>query len=58
MAKKTIELTKAQEKALIWAINIWNANYSEGAMDFDPDFEAEVRRATAVLNRVYNQLDD
>jgi hypothetical protein len=58
MASKTIELTKAQERALIWAINTWNANYGECASEFDTELQAEIRGAYAALGRVYNQLDD
>lgn len=56
MTKKTIHLTKAQEKALIWAINIWEANM-EG---YEPDKQmaAEVRAARVALTNVYNHLED
>jgi hypothetical protein len=58
MAKKTLELTKAQERALIWAINTWNANYGECVSEFDMELQAEIRGAYLAIGRVYDQLDD
>jgi hypothetical protein len=58
MAKKTIELTKAQERALIWAINTWNAAYGDCPEEFDTELRAEIRGANLAIGRVYDQLDD
>ena len=56
MTKKTIHLTKAQEKALIWAINIWELTM-EG---YEPDKQmaTDIRAARVALTNVYDHLED
>jgi len=56
--KKTIQLTKAQEKALIWAVNIWEANMEGYEENCYPDTQAKIRGARAAMQKVYEQLED
>jgi hypothetical protein len=58
MTKKTIHLTKAQEKALIWAINIWEASMEGYEHSADKQTATDIRAARVALNNVYNHLED
>ena len=54
MAKKlTIEVTPAQARALVWAINTFEAAY-EGTEDWDKD----AQRAVRTLGNLYNSVAD
>ena len=54
MSKKlTVELTPAQARALVWAINTFEIAY-EGAEDWDKD----AQRAVRTLNNFYNSVAD
>jgi hypothetical protein len=55
--KKKIELTKAQENALIWAINMWECSMEGWEYEQDAEEQAQVRGARAAMQRVYQQLD-
>lgn len=58
MTKKTIHLTKAQEKALIWAINIWEASMEGVESEEDKQTATGIRAARVALTNVYNHLED
>jgi hypothetical protein len=58
MTKKTIQLTKAQEKALIWAINIWEASYEGSDFEHDKEMTTKIRAARVALTNVYDHLED
>lgn len=57
MTKKTIHLTEAQEKALIWAINIWEASMEGYEYETDKEMATKIRAARVALNNVYNHLE-
>lgn len=52
---KSIKVSREQEKALIWAINIFRAS-SEG-LD-DPELESEYEQALTALFPIYSVLED
>lgn len=53
MSKKiSIELSEAQCRSLVWAINIFEASY--GGIEEDPEFIRDVNRALRNLNPVYD----
>ena len=57
MAKMTITLTEAQQRALIWAVNIWEANMEGYEYETDKEMATKIRAARVALNNVYDQLD-
>ncbi len=54
---RKVTLTKAQEKALIWAINIWEANMEGYEFDTDKEMATKIRAARVALNNVYSKID-
>ncbi len=58
MTKKTIHLTKAQEKALIWAINIWETSMEGYEENVSKQTAIDIRAARVALTNVYNHLED
>ena len=54
--KKTVQLTNDQDKALIWAVNLWEASMEGYEEDCDPDTRTKIRGARAAMQKVYEQL--
>lgn len=54
---KTVKLTRAQEQALIWAINTWSSTF-DGMSEDDYEFYKEYETAYATLLPIYQQLED
>lgn len=52
---KTIKVSKEQEKALIWAFNVFRST-SEGLDDLE--LEAEYDQALTALSPIYDLLED
>jgi hypothetical protein len=52
---KTIKLTKAQEAALIWAINTWENSFD--GFGEDDEFYQEFAKAYAKLYPIYETLE-
>jgi hypothetical protein len=58
MAKKlTIELTPTQARALVWAVNIFEASYEGDGCGFD-DMNRAAMRAVRSLEKAYFAADD
>jgi hypothetical protein len=57
-ASKTISLTKAQQKALIWAINIWENSMDGYEEDVDDNTANEIQEAREALQTIYIKLDE
>jgi hypothetical protein len=51
---KTIKLTKAQERALIWAIN----TFHDAMYDLEDDTQKDYDKAAAALAPLYESLED
>ena len=58
IASKTISLTKAQQKALIWAINIWENSMDGYEEDVDDNTANEIQKAREALQTIYIKLDE
>ena len=58
VASKTFSLTRAQQKALIWAINIWETSMEGYEEDVDDDKASEIQKTREALQTIYINLDE